>query len=167
MNRAIPPSASLCRRIFSATSSQSGPDLCYPFGGIAIDRDQTILVPDICHPAILRVDPVTGNRSCVSGKDIWGATLGSGPMFTGDLYDIAVLSDGSLLVTDCFPEPHSPFPGDTLLAVIKVNPNTGDRTILSGPGVGSGPNFGPGGPRALAVDVGLTALREESWMQYR
>ncbi len=154
------------RTIFSATTSQSGPELCYPFGGIAIDRDDTILVPDICHPAVLRVDPITGNRSYVSG-DIGGATLGSGPMFVGDLYDIAVLSDGSLLVTDCFPEPDSPNPDETLEAVVKVNPNTGDRTILSGPGVGSGPNFSFGGPRAMAVDPGLTEVGEENWRQYK
>jgi len=154
------------RTIFSATSSQSGPELCYPFGGIAIDRDDTFLVPDICHPAVLRVDPMTGNRSYVSG-DIGGATLGSGPMFKGDLYDVALLSDGSLLVTDCLPEPDSPYPGDTLQAVVKVNPDTGDRTILSGAGVGSGPSFGFFGPRAMAVDPGLTEVGEEHWRQYR
>jgi len=155
------------RVIFSASSSQSGPVLCYPLGGIAIDRDNTILVPDICHPAILRVDPDSGNRSCVSGLDIGDVTRGSGPMFEGDLYDVAVLNNGTLLVTDCQPEPMSPNFGDGLQAIVQVNPITGDRTILSGAGVGAGPSFGFYGPRAMALDPGLSTVGEEHWRQYR
>lgn len=154
------------RTVFSASPSQPGPELRYPLGGIAVERDNTILVPDVGYPAILRVDPITGNRSFVSG-DIGAATLGSGPMFKGDLYDIAVLGDGSLLVTDCYPEPFSPNPVDSLWAVLKVNPNTGDRTILSGPGVGAGPAFAFPGPRAMAVDVDQSAVGEANWREYK
>ena len=73
------------------------------------------------------VDPVTGNRTILSDN-----TIGSGPSFTQP-EGIAIEPDGDLLVTDPLagPGPHS--------AIFRVDPATGDRTIISTEGgVGTG-----------------------------
>ena len=73
--------------------------------------------------AVFRVDPVSGDRTIVSGGD-----TGSGPAF-GTTIGISVEADGSLVVTD-FGE------------VLRVDPVSGDRTIVSDSSTGSGPAFG-------------------------
>jgi len=68
-----------------------------------------------------------------------GQMIGSGPGFEQPVA-IAVEADGSLVVADF-----------TLEAVVRVDPVSGDRTILSDASTGSGPGFGS--------PVGLLALR--------
>jgi len=60
------------------------------------------------------VDPVSGNRTVVSS-----ASIGRGPNFVAPK-DISIKADGSLLVID-----------RTLQAVLRVDPVTGDRRIIS------------------------------------
>jgi streptogramin lyase len=78
--------------------------------------------------AIVRVDPLTGDRATVSGFDLdMQITLGHGPdLFvpTGIARDV----DGRWFVTDRF-----------LRSVVRINPFTGDRTIISNATTGSGP----------------------------
>lgn len=119
------------RQILSDEFHGSGP----PFGplvGMVFDPQGRIIVAS-WHPGaigegvagIFRVDPVTGDRSILSG-----AGIGSGPelKLNGPL-GLAWLPSGDLLATDW---------GETLL---RIDPLTGDRTVLSGLTRGEGPSF--------------------------
>ena len=89
------------------------PGFSSPFG-IAVAPDGSLVVADYGLGVIVRVNPITGNRSIVSD-----ASTGSG---AGILlpYSIAVEADGSIVVADI-----------GLEAILRVNPINGDRTILS------------------------------------
>ena len=91
----------------------SGAGFLEPFG-VAVEADGSLVVVDLGLDAVVRVDPISGNRTVFSD-----ATTGSGPDF-GSPVDIAVEADGTLVVTDC-----------DLRAVVRVDPITGDRTIVS------------------------------------
>jgi len=153
------------RAIFSDLTHGTGPTLEYTAGGIAIDDDGTILVPEFYSKSVLRVHPVTGDRTIVTGDPL-GADVGSGPNFVGDMTDIVILSSGALLVTDAAEEIPS-YIDDSLRAVLRVDPATGDRSILSDATHGSGPMFMELGPRSLAVRLGTTAVGAEIWTGYR
>jgi sugar lactone lactonase YvrE len=83
---------------------------------------------------VFRVDPVTGNRTIISGSG-----SGSGPGFSSPS-GVAVEADGKLVVADWRAN-----------AVFRVDQVTGTRTILSNAGAGSGPVFGD--PYVLAVEA--------------
>ena len=108
-----------------------------------MEADGHLVVMDNRFPAVLlRVDPRTGDRSIVSD-----ATIGQGPV----LYDppgLAVEADGHLVVTDgnsslFFPrvDPH----------VVRVDPRTGDRSIVSSATIGRGSAFQS--PGSIAVEA--------------
>ncbi len=102
----------------------------FPFPrGIAVEADGSLVVVDISLQAILRVDPLTGQRTIVSSREV-----GSGPPF-GLLFGIAVEADGSLVVV------YTGSSLDIVSAVVRVDPRTGDRTVVSGgnQNIGSGP----------------------------
>ncbi len=101
----------------------SGPGLDLPLE-IVVEADGSLVVVDAGLEALVRVDPVSGDRTILSG-----AGTGSGPRF-GIPEGIAVEADGSLAVADFIPD-----------ALVRVDPVSGDRTILSGAGIGSGPGF--------------------------
>ena len=96
---------------------------------------------------LMVVDPVTGNRTILSDN-----THGTGPDFTA-LGGVSVLPNGDLLVGD-----GNSFTSLGQSRLIEVDPATGNRTILSGSGVGSGPAFQavlgglPYGNSIVAVD---------------
>jgi MYXO-CTERM domain-containing protein len=117
--------------------------------------------------AILRVDPATGDRTLVSGCEDPGCTSsrGSGPAFV-DLFGLAREAGGTLVASDA-----------ALDALLRVDPATGDRTLVSGCGdggcalaAGSGPRLGepvdllvlpapePGAPGAAAAALALAGL---------
>ncbi len=91
----------------------SGPGFVTPFD-IGVEADGSLVVIDSGLEAVVRVDPVSGDRTIVSD-----AGTGSGTAFESPL-GIAVEADGSLVVIDI-----------GLLAVLRVDPVTGDRTIHS------------------------------------
>lgn len=93
----------------------SGPSLTN-HDGIVVEADGHIVIGANSFPrdAPLRVDPVTGNRNTIT--PIGGR--GSGLAFKS-LEGIAVATNGSFVVTD-------------LTTVVRVNPDTGDRTVVSG-----------------------------------
>ncbi len=107
--------------------NDSGATLVLPFA-VAVEGDGSLVVADATLGAVVRIDPVSGARRIVSGGP---DNLGSGPPFLGRLFDIAVASDGALLVTSAAPQ----------AAVIRIDPVSGARTIVSGAEVGSGPRF--------------------------
>lgn len=81
-----------------------------------------ILVADASMPAIVHVDPATGDRTIVSSSSV-----GTGTNFvlpTG----ITLEASGHILVSDL-----------ALQGLVRVDPVSGDRTVLSSPTVGSGP----------------------------
>ncbi|HEY4310007.1 MAG TPA: PEP-CTERM sorting domain-containing protein [Pirellulales bacterium] len=75
------------------------------------------------------VDPNTGDRTILSDN-----THGTGPNFTG-AFGVSLLPDGNFLVGD------RNFAQTDLSRLIEVDRATGNRTIISGSGVGSGPAF--------------------------
>lgn len=114
--------------------------------------------------AIRRIDPVTGARTLVSGcEDLACASQrGAGPRFA-DLFGLDRQGDGALLASDA-----------ALNALLRVELETGDRTLVSGclnascsSGAGSGPGFGepvdllvvpePGAPAAAAAALAALA----------
>ena len=91
----------------------SGPGFGSPFG-IAVESDGSLVVVDPGLEALVRVDPVSGERTILSDD-----STGPGPGF-GSPRGIAVESDGSLVVVD-----------DGLEALVRVDPVSGERTIVS------------------------------------
>ncbi|MCL4683726.1 trypsin-like serine protease [Myxococcota bacterium] len=122
---------------------------------VARASDGTILVADRSNPgvyAVVRVDPVTGARTTVSGctDAACSAVRGAGPAI-GRLFGIAVLAtpEQRIFVADG-------------LAVFAIDPETGDRTRLSGcldeactALVGAGPGSGEPADLVLAPDGSL------------
>jgi hypothetical protein len=88
---------------------------------IAVAPDGTLIVVDGCDPifgcvpAVVRVNPRTGNRTIVSD-----ATRGTGPALIAPL-GVAVEANGHLVVID-----------GKARAVVRIDSSTGDRTIVSG-----------------------------------
>jgi DNA-binding beta-propeller fold protein YncE len=103
---------------FSCTASiGTGPPLDYP-ADIAVAPDGSLVVVDSGN--VVWVNPVTGERTSVSGFDREAnMTIGKGPLFVNP-DGIAVEADGSLIVVDT-----------SLGAVVRVDPPTGDRTLIS------------------------------------
>ena len=104
----------------------TGPQFSVPSGG-AVRADGSLVIADTFLSAVLRVDPVTGNRTIVSGGS---PVVGTGPSLGSPLW-VEVAGNGVLLVSD---------PG--VGTVFSVDPATGNRTVLSSTSVGTGPGFG-------------------------
>jgi len=138
------------RMMISGPGVGSGPEL-HLVVGIAVDSSGNIYVssstsdPDsgaIVGHGIYRIDASTGDRTEFSGP-----TIGSGVSFGGPFGPLGMMVDldGSLLVanqTDSF---------TGVGAVYRVDLATGNRTIVSGPGVGSGTTLQL--PSDIALDV--------------
>jgi hypothetical protein len=81
---------------------------------------------------VFSVDPVTGARTVIA-SDVGGSVIGSGTGFAG-AFDIEPAFDGaSAIVAGCYGSP--PCQGQ----LIAVDLATGNRTLKSGPGTGTGP----------------------------
>ncbi len=109
----------------------TGPDLFRPVS-VVISANGQSLVTDF--ERILKIDPLTGNRSLLSGDQV-----GTGPDF-GTPAGIALEGNGDLLVADF-----------DLDAIFRVDPTTGDRVFASGGGIGSGPELQS--PLGVAVNA--------------
>jgi len=126
----------------------TGPDLFRPLG-VVVDANGQILVTDFSDgQRILKINPLTGDRSFLSGNNV-----GTGPDFEIP-FGMALEGNGDLLVADF-----------VLDAIFRVDPTTGDRIFASGGGIGSGPELqSPGGVAVnadgtiFAQDQGANAL---------
>ena len=120
------------RVIVSDPTVGSGPAF-FP-GSIAVGPEGTLYVTQGpqsgADPGVVGVDPLTGDRTTVSGS-----TRGAGPTFRA-LTSIAVEPAGTLALTE-----------QILEAVVRIDPATGDRSIVSSADVGSGPLL----PWAVAI----------------
>jgi len=116
------------RTTVSSSSVGTGPALSDP-NGIAVAANGDLFVADFSafdgNGGIIRIDPVTGNRTQVSSNG-----HGSGPAFGFGPDGIAIAADGSLVVVDTFG-----------YQVLRVDPATGNRTTISSNSVGTGPTF--------------------------
>ena len=112
--------------------------------GIAVEADGSLVVVDAGHDAVVRVDPTTGDRTIISmiimdPADEDDPGRGVGLAFT-NLRGIAVEDDGSLVVVDRQDD-----------VVGRVDPETGDRMIISDNEMGMGPDFMD--PFGIAVEA--------------
>ena len=110
-----------------------------PFGLIREASGQ-LLVGNQSVAAIHRVDPVSGDRTVVSDRP-----RGAGPPIFGPIQQFARESGGTLLITVAST-------ADSAGAIMRVDPTTGDRTVLSSGSTGAGPTFGT--PVGIALDPG-------------
>ena len=115
------------RTLISSASRGTGPALVMP-NSVAVGPGGDILVTDIApvtgNPRLLRIDPATGNRSVLTG-------VGVG---TGPAVNVAAVGveGGVIYVTDVVGN-----------QIMRVDP-AGNRTLVSGPGLGGGaPFFSP------------------------
>ncbi|MFP8879251.1 MAG: hypothetical protein VCE43_07175, partial [Myxococcota bacterium] len=97
-------------------------------------------------PAVVKVDPITGNREILSSS-----TVGSGPNFVAP-FSVTLDADGNLIVADMI-----------IPAIVKVNPVTGDRTIVSSDSVGSGTSLLA--PSHVAVEASGDILADASFAE--
>lgn len=101
------------RTVISDDATGSGPGFSVP-AGIAINDMGTIFVADASQD-LFSVDALTGNRTKLSNDFI-----GSGPEF-GTISGLTIDANGNILVAD------TSYPG-----IFSVDPQTGDRTVVSG-----------------------------------
>jgi sugar lactone lactonase YvrE len=136
-----------CTDTICSTNVGTGPPLLQPrfvaiaAGGRVIVADRTVAGTY----AIVSVDPANGNRTVLSGCLDSGCStiVGTGPAI-GRLFGVAIEADGHIVAADG-------------LAVFRIDPATGNRTLLSGcpdatctTPIGSGPAFGQ--PVDIAVE---------------
>lgn len=108
------------RTIVADAGRGAGPLLSGP-RGIAVGTDGTLFVTNGSgRPAVIRVDPTTGDRA--------DASTGTGPAFAAP-YGIVTESDGRLAVTE----------SGRAGAVLRLDPLTGDRSVVSDDESGAGP----------------------------
>ncbi len=104
----------------------SGPVFLGPVGLVRETSGQ-LLVGDQPSATVFRVDPASGDRTIVSGP-----SRGDGPSFTGFLKQFALEAEGDLLAV---------VGSEGQGRVFRVDPVSGDRTIVSGPETGEGPGL--------------------------
>lgn len=139
------------RTLVSGPDKGTGPTL-EDAGGITFAQDGGLYSYDTDTEVVLHIDLLTGNRTVVSGGGV-----GSGPPFidspqfpVGVGKDIVQLNDGYLVTHQA-------------RTIFRIDPVTGDRVIISGDGVGSGPiadhiNFltlAPDGTVIASADAGI------------
>ncbi|MBI3329121.1 MAG: hypothetical protein HYZ81_20755 [Nitrospinae bacterium] len=114
---------------------------------IAVEADGKLVVVDGVF-GVVRVDPINGVSHTVSGTGI-----GRGPLFKSPRA-IAVEADGQLVVVggSCF------FSLCSGQQVVRVDPRTGDRTILSDASTGHGPPFASTHGVAVEADGQLVVV---------
>jgi streptogramin lyase len=114
------------RTIVSANGVRgSGPGFVW-VSGLAVEAAGTLVVPSSSNHIVLRVDVATGDRTVLSGCTGVGCVpVGTGAPFTA-VAALAIGPAGAILVADS-------------QSLVRVDPSTGDRTLVSGSTRGSGP----------------------------
>jgi sugar lactone lactonase YvrE len=156
------------RTVLPNSRTGTGTDLYAP-KGIALGTNGVVVVADDGDsdvtttnvfvvnrwPLLVQIEPNTGNRSVVSAGSNTGAQRGSGSNFDRPR-GVARESSGTFVVADS---------GSSNPKVVRVDPATGNRTILSSSSVGTGTTFAA--PYGIGVessgflivgDTGLNAV---------
>jgi len=136
-----------------------GPRFGEDLAGIAVEQETgDLLVVDPTFPRVVRVHPLSGDRTVVSGRDR-GADriIGQGDLFAYPAAGLALDRSGDVVVLDIDETGQSG-------VVVHVDVATGDRTLLSSRSRGTGPllNDPRGGlavERTGEVLIGDQALR--------
>ena len=102
------------------------------YNALAVEKTGNVVVGDCVR--VLRVDAGTGLRSVVSD-----ATIGSGPLLNC-VSDVAVEPSGKLVVLDWAGEEWRSR-ADKVMRVVRIDPLTGDRRIVSDGSNGTGPQL--------------------------
>ncbi len=114
------------RTVLSSNTAQPDDDEFATVEGVAIAPDRTIYVADSDaydgDGGVFRVNPDTGQRTMISNND--SPTVGSVPDYQTPVA-IAIDDNGELLVAERMSE------GDDEGAVIRVDPDTGTRSLIS------------------------------------
>ncbi|MBT5873040.1 MAG: T9SS type A sorting domain-containing protein, partial [Candidatus Latescibacteria bacterium] len=111
------------RQVLSDNGTGGGPSFIQ-LRDISIEPSGSYLVTDSGYPGVLRVDRDSGDRSMVSDES---GNFGAGVPLT-NIDRITIGNDGAIYVTVGFDHPgFDPFP-----ALLRIDPNSGDRNILSG-----------------------------------
>lgn len=117
------------RSVVTSATVGSGP-AAGSIGIVAIEPDGNVLVTsddfETDTSSVLRVDPVTGDRTAVSSDSV-----GTGPALE-TLRGLVLAPDGTIYALN------SGFIGDDA-QLIRIDPATGDRAIISSDTVGTGP----------------------------
>jgi len=111
------------RSVVSASGTGTGP---VPLGSTDIvwdDDNQRIIYSDRFQQSIVAVNPANGNRTVISTSS--GSTVGIGPALL-NVSGLALEPSGSILALTTFS------------GLIRIDPTTGDREVLSGASDGSG-----------------------------
>ena len=143
------------RTTLSSSSVGAGTNFDDPVG-IGIESSGNIIVADNGENAIFRVDLSTGNRTIISKPGSVGTGTGGDSEFSS-INGFAIDSSGNILVAD-----------ETKGAIIKVDPTTGDRSILSNDtsGVGTGTNLAR--PQSVTIDSsGNVFVSDETNLVFR
>jgi hypothetical protein len=124
------------RTVVSSASIGTGPS--FAGQGVEFDRSGHLLVSAFyvnaqsqSLPAIFSVDPLTGNRSIVTGDGV-----GTGPALGLYIGQVGVASNNNIFVSSLALTVQQ-------LPILSVDPATGNRTILSDATHGTGPLFDP------------------------
>lgn len=120
------------RMVIADRNVGSGPDPVFGISQIAVEATGTLLTVNSEIGAIVRTDPNSGNRVNLTGE----TNVLTNPI------GIAVETSGAILVTT-----RADFTEDQ--ALWRFDPITGSGSIISGPGIGAGPEFSS--PAFIAV----------------
>ncbi len=127
------------RTVLASSSVGSGVAMETPFG-VMVDTGGTILFPSWDGTAILRLDPTTMVRTHLSSS----SSVGSGPSLSRPTA-VLRLPDGDYAALNNYETNY----------VLRIDPATGDRTLISGTTQGDGPAIGSRYSMALADDGNL------------
>ncbi len=127
----------------SSIRGQGAPSFPF-FQSVAVEATGTLAVVNGLPQGIFRIDPQTGDRTIVSGcvDDFCSSIRGGGPDFVLDLSTASRLTivDGALLLADV-----------GMRSIVRVDPETGNRTVVSSDTRGTGRRFVS--PRDLAFEA--------------
>ncbi|MBT3267495.1 tandem-95 repeat protein [Candidatus Poribacteria bacterium] len=107
---------------------------------VAVEADGTIVYTDYNNQALVSIDPSTLVRTVISSSSV-----GGGVSYPTSPFGFTKLPDGDYAVAAF---------SDTTRSIVRVDPDTGDRTTLTGSAVGSGSDIGS--TYALGVDTAGT-----------
>ena len=104
--------------------------------------DGTIIAADFAGSRLFLVDPVDGVRTLITGAGADGVVIGDGPLLNGSVAAVE-LPDGDIA--------SGQFQG--AFGIYRVDPETGDRSLLSGTSVDGSPSRGTGPELAVRAII--------------
>ncbi|HET7539001.1 MAG TPA: hypothetical protein VFK05_03990 [Polyangiaceae bacterium] len=135
-------------------SPTGGPDLDQPTDMAFLPNGDIVVTDSGAFtglPKVVEVNPNTGARTLLSGlSSLSSPARGSGPALVWP-FSVAIEAGGDILVVDQNPTTYAP-------RILRIDPTTGNRIVLSGNGVGSGPTLTNAAPAEVANLGGVIYL---------